>query len=92
MESTRPSERPRNRWKYEVKEDGRIVGGEEWKEKVCNREEWKKFLRMARNCRILHMAMDWNRKDSKSYPITGHERLEGEYRCNFTLSLISAIY
>jgi hypothetical protein len=24
-----------------VKEDGRIVGGEEWQEKVYNREEWK---------------------------------------------------
>jgi hypothetical protein len=25
-----------------VREDGRIVGGEEWQEKVYNREEWKK--------------------------------------------------
>jgi hypothetical protein len=23
-----------------------------------NREEWKKFQRMARNCRILHMALE----------------------------------
>jgi len=30
-----------------VREDGRIVGGEGWQEKVCNREEWKKLLRMA---------------------------------------------
>jgi hypothetical protein len=29
-------------------EDGRIVGGEEWKEKVYDRDEWKKLLRMAR--------------------------------------------
>jgi hypothetical protein len=28
-----------------VKEDGRIVGGEEWKERIYNREEWKKLLR-----------------------------------------------
>jgi len=25
-----------------VREDGRIVGGEGWQEKVHNREEWKK--------------------------------------------------
>jgi hypothetical protein len=27
LESTRPGDRPRNRWQDEVKEDGRIVGG-----------------------------------------------------------------
>ena len=47
--------RPRNGW---VKEDGRIVGGEGWQEKVHNREEWKKLLRMARNRQILHMTME----------------------------------
>jgi hypothetical protein len=31
--------RPRNRWQYEVREDGRIVDGEECQEKVYNREE-----------------------------------------------------
>jgi len=41
-----------------VSEDGRIVGGEGWQEKVRNREEWKKLLRKARNCRILHMPME----------------------------------
>ena len=50
--------RPRNRWQDEVREDGRIVGGERWQEKVHNREEWKKLLRMARNCHILHMPME----------------------------------
>jgi hypothetical protein len=30
-----------------LEEDGRIVGGEECQEKVYNREEWKKLLRMA---------------------------------------------
>jgi len=49
--------RPRNRWQDEVREDGRIVGGEEWQEKVHNREEWKKLLRTARNCCILHVPM-----------------------------------
>jgi hypothetical protein len=38
--------RPRNRWHEDVRVDGRIVGGEEWQEKVYNREEWKKHLRM----------------------------------------------
>jgi hypothetical protein len=47
------SKRPRNGWQDEVREDGRIVGGEEWQEKVYNREEWKKFLRTARNRLIL---------------------------------------
>ena len=50
--------RPRNRWQGEVREDGRIVGGEGWQEKVRNREEWKKLLRMARNCCILCMPME----------------------------------
>jgi hypothetical protein len=40
-----------------VREHGRIAGGEEWQNKVYNREEWKKLLRTARNHRILHMAM-----------------------------------
>jgi len=31
---------------------GRVAG------KVHKREEWKKFLRMARNRRILHMPME----------------------------------
>ena len=50
---------PRIRWQDEVREDGRIVGGEEWQQKVVhNREEWKKLLRTARNRRILHMPME----------------------------------
>ena len=50
--------RPRNRWQDEVREDGRLVGGIWWKERIYNREEWKKFLRMARNRHILHMPME----------------------------------
>jgi hypothetical protein len=57
LETTRLSDRPRNRWKDEVKEVGRIVDGEEWQEKKCNREECTKLLRMARNHCILHMPM-----------------------------------
>jgi len=58
LRKTRFRSRPRNRWQDEVREDGRIVGGEGWKEKVCNRKEWKKLLRMARNRRILHMPIE----------------------------------
>ena len=50
--------RPRNRRQDEVKENGRIIGGEEWQEKVHNREEWKKLLRTARNSRIRYMPME----------------------------------
>jgi hypothetical protein len=58
LETTRLRGRPRNRWQDEVKEDGRIVGREEWQEKVYNTEEWKKLLRTARNSCILHMPME----------------------------------
>jgi len=37
--TTRFRGRPRNRWQDEVRDDGRIVGGEGWQEKVHNREE-----------------------------------------------------
>ena len=55
--TTRLRGRQRNRWQDEVREDGRIDGGEGWQEKVHNREEWKKRLRTARNRRVLHMPM-----------------------------------
>jgi hypothetical protein len=57
LESTRPRSRSRNRWQDDVREDGRIVGGEVWQEKVYNRQEWKKLLRTARNRRILHIPL-----------------------------------
>jgi hypothetical protein len=53
LESTRSRGRPTNRWQDEVRVDGRIGGGEEWQEKVYNRQEWKKLLRTARNRHIL---------------------------------------
>jgi hypothetical protein len=53
LESTRPRGRPKNRW-----QDGRIVSGKEWQEKVYNREEWTKLLRMAKNRHILHMPVE----------------------------------
>jgi hypothetical protein len=58
LETRRPRGRPRNRWQGEVREDGRMVGGEGWQEKVYDREEWKKLLRTARNRHILHMPME----------------------------------
>jgi len=42
-----------------MREDGELVGGKGWKERVYNREEWKKLLRTARNCHVLHMLMEW---------------------------------
>jgi hypothetical protein len=58
LETTRPRGRTRSRWQDEVREDGRMIGGEEWQEKVYNTEEWKKLLRTARNHRILHMPVE----------------------------------
>jgi hypothetical protein len=49
---------PRNRWQDEVREDGRLVGGKGWKERVYNREEWKKLLRTARNRHFLHEPLE----------------------------------
>jgi hypothetical protein len=54
LEATRMRGRPRNGWQDEMREDGRLVGGKGWKERVHIREEWKKLLRTARNRRILH--------------------------------------
>jgi hypothetical protein len=55
LETTRLRGRPRSRWQDEVKEDGRLVGGKGWNQRVYNREELMKFLRTARNRRILPM-------------------------------------
>jgi hypothetical protein len=55
---TRLRGRPRKRRQDKGREDGRTVGEEVWHEKVYNTEEWKKLLRMARNCQILHMAVE----------------------------------
>jgi hypothetical protein len=39
LETTRPTSRPQNRWQDEVREGGRVDGGENWQEKVCDRKE-----------------------------------------------------
>jgi hypothetical protein len=49
--------RPRNKWQNGTKEDGRLGGRRGWKERVYNREEWKKLQRAARN-RILCIPME----------------------------------
>jgi hypothetical protein len=41
-----------------LREDGRIIGREEWQGKAYNREEWKKLLRTAKNRCILYMPME----------------------------------
>jgi hypothetical protein len=52
--------RPRNRWQNEAREDRRIVGGEGWHEKLYDREDVKKLLRMAWIHHILHMPNGMN--------------------------------
>jgi hypothetical protein len=54
LETARLKGRPRNRWQDEVREGGRLVGGEGLQEKIYNRKEWKKLLTTARNRCILH--------------------------------------
>jgi hypothetical protein len=41
-----------------VREDGRMVDGEECQENVYNREEWKKLLGTARNSHILNTLVE----------------------------------
>jgi hypothetical protein len=58
LETTRLRGRPKKRWQDEVREDGILVGGKGWKERVYNRAEWKKLLRTARKHHILHIPME----------------------------------
>jgi hypothetical protein len=58
LETARLRGKPGNRWQDKVREDGRMVGAEEWQEKAYNRVEWKKHLRKARSSRILRMPME----------------------------------
>jgi hypothetical protein len=58
LEATSLRGGPRNRWQDEVREDGRLVGGKGWKERLYNTEEGKRLLRTARSRRILHMPME----------------------------------
>jgi len=56
--TTRLRSRPRNRRQDEVREYGRIVGGEGWQEKYLQRVR-EELLRTARDRRVLHMPMEW---------------------------------
>ena len=58
LETTRLSGIPRNKWQDEVRKDVRLVGGIGWVERVHNREELKKLLRMARNRHLLHVPVN----------------------------------
>ena len=90
--TTRLRGRPRSRWQDEVREDGRIVGGEGWQEKVHNREEWKKLLRTARDRRILHMANgmnEWNDSYEVNFWETGSRSRRGScHKSNILLSVV----
>jgi len=53
LETTRLRGGPRNRWQDEVREDGRLVGGKGWMERVYNRKVgWKGYIieRNGRSC------------------------------------------
>ena len=71
---TRLRGRPRNRWQGEVREDGRMVGGEGWQEKVHDREERKKLPRTARNRRVLRTPTERTNRIIKGQHI-GHSNL-----------------
>jgi hypothetical protein len=58
LERKRLIGRPRKRWQDEVREDERLLGGKGPKERVYNKEEWKKLLRTARNRKILRTPME----------------------------------
>jgi hypothetical protein len=58
LKTTKLRRRTRNRWQDEMREDGRIVGGKEWEERVYNREELNKLLRTARYRRILLLPIE----------------------------------
>jgi hypothetical protein len=58
FETTRLRSRSRKKWQVEVREDGRIVGGEGWQKKYITERNGKKLLRTAKNRRILRMPME----------------------------------
>jgi hypothetical protein len=72
LETSRLRGRPRNRWQDEVREDGRILVGEEWQEKVYNKEEWKNgmnecmFSRLICQCKRFQVYETLSREDSDS--------------------------
>jgi hypothetical protein len=53
LETIRLRGRPKNRWQHEVREDGRIVGGEGWHEKIY----FMFYLRFKVPCIILQYTV-----------------------------------
>ena len=87
LETTRLRVRPWNSWQDEV--NGRISGGEGWKEKVYKKEEWRKLLRTARNHWILHMPMnEWKNYNSlhTSSRTSFHTLHSASFICNIMYS------
>jgi hypothetical protein len=58
LEATGLRGRLRNVRRDEVKEDGRLIGGKGWKERVYNRGDWKNLLSTVKNHHILHVPME----------------------------------
>jgi hypothetical protein len=58
FETTSLRGRSRNICQDELREDGRLVYGKGWKERLCNREEWKRLLRTARKYLNLHIPVE----------------------------------
>jgi hypothetical protein len=44
LDTTKPRGRPSNRWQDELREDGRIVGGEMWQEKYTTERNGRSCL------------------------------------------------
>jgi hypothetical protein len=82
VESIRPRGRPRNRWQDEARKSG----GRVWKGRLYKREEWKRLLRTARNCHIVHMAMEWMNGRMNEYIISSTVELPTTFQ---TLNNIS---
>jgi hypothetical protein len=55
--TTRLRGRPRNGWQDEAREDGRIVRGEGWWEKICNKG-MEEAPENSKESSLLHMPME----------------------------------
>ena len=69
-----------------MKEDGGMVSGEGWQEKLHNREEWGTLLRTARNRCILHMPVErMNEQSFRSHygPGVDYASYRNEYQMYF---------
>ena len=82
--TTRLRGRPRNRWQDGVREDGRIVGGEGWQEKVCTWDDklclhcniliyikhiWIKPVLCSHMVSLFHHTLPWTHRCLQSSPV-----------------------